>query len=137
MLDALDCGMHVSKEADYGLRVMVVVALGQISIKDIAERYRIPHNFVALIIPKLVRAGLIAWAPKTKGMYQLAKPADQIACLDVILALEGSLDFLGKHSLSEIEKEPLFHPMLKAWRDLQEHAQRYLAGITIAQLAGD
>jgi Rrf2 family protein len=128
--------MHVSKEVDFGLRMMMVLAKGQLSAKDLAENYRIPHNFVQLILPKLVRQGLILWVPKTKNIYALSKPAAEITMLDIVTALNGPVDLMGRHYAKAHESDDHFSAMLDVWHELQGEVEQRLAGVTLEKLAG-
>jgi Rrf2 family protein len=85
--------IRLSKRADYGL--IAIRHLGLLpggscrSAREIAEEYHIPPALMAKLLQRLARVGLVASLHGTKGGYQLARPASQIAVRDVIEAIEG------------------------------------------------
>ena len=85
----------LSRRADYGVRAMLDVASqsseNRSVVSEIAERQRIPANFLAKIVPKLAHAGLVRTSLGASGGVSLAIPADQISLLQIIEALDGPL----------------------------------------------
>lgn len=85
----------LSRRADYGVRAMVDVASqsseNRSVVSRIAERQRIPANFLAKIVPKLARAGLLRTSLGASGGVMLAMPANQITLLEIIEAIDGPL----------------------------------------------
>lgn len=85
--------IRLSKRADYGL--IAVRHLGRLtdgtcrSAREIAAEYSIPPALMAKLLQRLARVGLVDSLHGTKGGYQLARPASQIAVRDVIEAIEG------------------------------------------------
>ncbi|GBR03023.1 Rrf2 family transcriptional regulator [Gluconobacter cerinus] len=60
-----------------------------VSSLDLAELQNIPAAFVAKLLPKLEKAGLLNAAEGLKGGYTLAKPADEITVLAIVDAVDG------------------------------------------------
>lgn len=60
-----------------------------VSSLDLAELQEIPAAFVAKLLPKLEKAGLLAASEGLKGGYRLARPAGEITVLAVVDAVEG------------------------------------------------
>ncbi|XAO71333.1 MAG: Rrf2 family transcriptional regulator [Acetobacteraceae bacterium] len=60
-----------------------------VSSLDLAELQGIPAAFMAKLLPKLEKAGLLRASEGLRGGYQLAKPAEAISVLAVIDAVEG------------------------------------------------
>ncbi|WP_338333480.1 Rrf2 family transcriptional regulator [Acetobacter sp. LMG 32666] len=60
-----------------------------VSSLDLAEMQGIPAAFMAKLMPRLEKAGLVTAAEGLRGGYQLARPAAQISVLDVVDAAEG------------------------------------------------
>ncbi len=85
----------LSRRADYGVRAMLDVALqspdNRSIVSEIAERQRIPAHFLAKIVPRLARAGLLRTSLGASGGVTLALPADQITLLQIIEAIDGPL----------------------------------------------
>jgi Rrf2 family cysteine metabolism transcriptional repressor len=126
--------MHVSKEVDFALRLVMILARESHSDRDLAEKYRIPHNFVQLILPKLTRAELIRMIPKTKNVYELAKAASEITMLEIATIINGPIDLMSRHYAKTHASDAFFAPMLDVWHEIQEDAQKKLGQVTIASL---
>ncbi len=60
-----------------------------VSSLDLAQMQGIPAAFMAKLLPRLEKAGLVIAAEGLRGGYQLARPAAQISVLDVVEATEG------------------------------------------------
>lgn len=75
---------------------MVEIALSQgggpIQIKLISEKQDISSKYLEQLIAMLKSAGLVRSVRGPHGGYVLARPAEQITLLEIIKALEGSLD---------------------------------------------
>ncbi len=80
---------------DYAVRAMIHLAclpVGATALRnEIAEAQRIPASFMAKILRRLVRAGLLRSSRGVKGGFCLAKPASEISMLDILEAIEGPL----------------------------------------------
>jgi Rrf2 family protein len=87
--------LRLSREADYSLLAMVYIAAqpaGQLAYRrDIASHYNIPREFLAKVLQKLSRHGLVKSFRGMQGGYQLAREADRITLADVIEAVDGPL----------------------------------------------
>jgi Rrf2 family protein len=83
-----------------------VVALAELArsgeqpvpIASLAERRGMPVQFLEQLFSTLRRAGLLESHRGVKGGYTLARPADQIAVLDVVQALDGKVGEEGKEA---------------------------------------
>jgi Rrf2 family protein len=56
----------------------------------LAEYHEVPGAYLAKQLQALSVAGIVESIPGPKGGYRLARPADRISVLDVVLAIEGS-----------------------------------------------
>jgi Rrf2 family iron-sulfur cluster assembly transcriptional regulator len=87
--------MQVTREGDYGIRSVLYLArhpFKKVSfVNEISEEYKIPRSFLAKILQKLVRAKLVRSYRGVNGGFSLAKPARDIAVLEVLEAVEGKL----------------------------------------------
>ncbi len=85
----------LSRRADYGVRAMLDVAVqspeNRSIVSEIAERQRIPAYFLAKIVPKLARAGLLHTSLGASGGVTLGMPAHEITLLQIIEAIDGPL----------------------------------------------
>lgn len=86
--------MHLTKEGDYALRAVIYLASAEPSVcsaSEISEVQKVPPKFLARIMPKLVKTGIIKSLPGSKGGYQLVRPSRKITFLEIIEAIEGPL----------------------------------------------
>jgi len=62
----------------------------QVTVAQVAERYKIPGAVLAKVFQQLVRAGVAVGTRGTGGGYQLSRKASQVTLLAVIDAFEPS-----------------------------------------------
>lgn len=55
----------------------------------LAEYHEVPPAYLAKHLQALAAAGVCASVPGARGGYRLARPADQVTLLDVVLAIDG------------------------------------------------
>lgn len=86
--------MQITREADYAMSCILYMAREPekvFVISEIAKPQYIPESFLAKILQKLVRGGLVKSMRGMKGGFSLAKKPKEINMLDVIESVEGSL----------------------------------------------
>ena len=130
--------MQVTKEGDYALRAVIYLASATgrtASANEISAAQKIPPKFLARIMPKLVRQGLISSTPGSKGGYKLAREASQLSFLQVLEAIEGPLrlNVCLEADYGDCEHETLCS-MKSVWSEAQERLAHYFAAITFDQL---
>lgn len=88
-------GFRMSKATDYGIRAMLHIASlpDDISVRrvEIAAAEKIPTNFMAKVLRRLVRHGLLHSSRGLHGGFCLARPATQISLLDMVEAIDGPI----------------------------------------------
>ena len=72
-----------------------------VSSLDLAELQAIPPAFMAKLLPRLEKAGLLVAAEGLKGGYRLAKAAANISVLDVVQAVEGEKSLFNCQEIRE------------------------------------
>ncbi|MFQ5473656.1 MAG: RrF2 family transcriptional regulator, partial [Dehalococcoidia bacterium] len=83
--------LHISRQTDYGLRLMVEIASndgGPITTIEVARRQDVPYQFLRKVARSLVAAGLLVSNRGTGGGLSLARPPDSVTMLDIVDALE-------------------------------------------------
>lgn len=93
--------MLFSTKAEYGVRLMVELgrragarpadAAEPVALGTIAESETLPLSYLEHLVAKLRHAGLVISIRGAHGGYRLARPAAEIAMLDVVQALEGPI----------------------------------------------
>jgi Rrf2 family protein len=85
--------LRLSREADYSLLAMMYIAAqpeGRLAYRrEIAAHYNIPSEFLAKVLQKLSRHGLVRSYRGMNGGYVLGREPDQITLTDVIEAVDG------------------------------------------------
>lgn len=129
----------VSRAAQYAVRTLVHLALERASasspVREIAEAEGIPPHFLAKLVGKLARAGLVDAFKGPGGGIRLAKPPHKIKLSQAIEAVDGpdflAGCFLGLRACSD--EQPC--PMHENWKALRMRLAADFDRITIAQLA--
>lgn len=87
--------MRLTRECDYGFVVLVFLAHQEpdrvIPCEDMARQLGIPHDFLAKILQRLARAGLVASKQGAHGGYVLARRPSEITFTDVFRAVDDAL----------------------------------------------
>ncbi len=86
--------MWISTKAQYGMRALVEVALGgddPTSLKTVAERQDLSHQYLEQIFAVLRRAGIVESVRGARGGYRVARPLAEVTALEVVELLEGSV----------------------------------------------
>lgn len=81
----------ISKTAEYALRAAVVLAASEeepMLLPQIAEKTQVPQAYLSKVLQTLVRAGLVNSQRGLGGGFSLARPAVEIAVLDVVDAVD-------------------------------------------------
>src|SRR6201987_6298710 len=87
--------MIFSSKAEYGVRLMVELGRQSpqqpTSLKAIADAEGLPLAYLEQVVARLRKAGLVQSARGAHGGYWLSRPAEEIAMVDVVQALEGTI----------------------------------------------
>ncbi len=85
--------MKITKEADYALRIVAMLAKSgtQMEAKLIAEKNGIPYRFTLKILRKIVQAGYLKSFRGVNGGYMLNKAPEDISLLDIIETIDGEI----------------------------------------------
>jgi len=87
--------LRLTREAEYGLLAMAYIATrpdGELAYRrEIAEHHNIPREFLAKVLQKLSKQGLIKSYRGIRGGYLLARIAADISIADVVSAVDGPM----------------------------------------------
>lgn len=85
--------MQFAKSTDYALHALVHLANSEcenkIGIKELADMLDVSESYLSKIMTQLRKDRIVKAVPGVKGGYKLARSADEITFLDVILSTEG------------------------------------------------
>ena len=93
--------ISVTSKSRYAVVAMAELARSgdrPVPIKELAERRKIPEQFLEQLFSTLRRAGILTSHRGAKGGYTLARPADRINVLEVVQALDGVVGEEGKEA---------------------------------------
>ena len=121
------CALHLAKRA----------AEGPITGREIAERERLPGDYVEQILLRLRRSGIVRSTRGARGGYALARPADDISIRDVIEASE--MTTFDLHCLTHpVEEERCSSShncsIRPVWMLLQRKIDDVLQGVHLSDL---
>jgi Rrf2 family protein len=86
--------MNITRETDYAVRCVLYLAKHSDAIAivdDIAAEMDIPKSFLAKILQKLAKAGIVKSTRGVRGGFRLAMDPSGISLLRVIEAIQGPL----------------------------------------------
>lgn len=129
----------ITRQADYAVRSVLDMSLRpeeQAAFsRDIAERQNIPSSFVAKILTRLARQGIVQTQRGLTGGVRLNRPAEAITLLEVIEAIDGPIALnlcVRGPELCPLEENCRVHPI---WDVLNVDLRERLSRINFAQLA--
>lgn len=121
--------MQITREADYAIRCVLYLSEPQgrvIMVDEIAKAKKIPKSFLAKILQKLAKVGIVKSFRGVKGGFQLAKKPKSISLLDVIEAIDGTVAMnrcaIDKRMCS-LSNECSVHPV---WVELRKEVEARL-----------
>jgi Rrf2 family protein len=114
--------LQIKRETDYAIRCLYYLSGKEnevVMVDEIAQEMRIPKTFLAKILQRLARAGLVQSYVGAKGGFYLAKKPQEINLYEVITAIEGPVAMnkctVNKKSCS-LSKTCKVHPIWVAVR---------------------
>jgi Rrf2 family protein len=89
----MDRIVAVSDTVNAGIHALALAEAhgGSISARKAAEHLGVSSSYLAKIMQKLAAGGLLTPTRGLGGGYALARPAEQISCLEVLTLLEGDI----------------------------------------------
>ena len=138
--------MLFSTKAEYGIRLLVELGRrddeGPVALASVAEAETLPLSYLEHLVAKLREAGLVSSTRGAHGGYRLARPAEEIDMLEVVVALEGPVapmdcfhvDREGRVLCSHESDGNQACATKMLWTRVQGGVTRALAGTTLADL---
>ncbi len=129
--------MKLTTKGRYAVTAMVDLAIhhetGPVALSDIASRQAISLSYLEQLFSRLRKRGLVKSSRGPGGGYNLGRNAEEIAVVDVIGAVDESVDATrcrGKENCQGHER-CLTHDL---WHDLSQQIYEFLSSIDLAQL---
>jgi Rrf2 family protein len=142
--DRKEVGVRITTWAEYGLIVALHLARrgvgSPVPAREIAERERLPGDYVEQILLKLRRAGIVRSVRGARGGYALAHPADEVTVRDVVAAAEHRTFEVNcdTRPVDATRCAPSAACSIRpVWRALQQRIDELLASVSLADLSRD
>ena len=129
--------MRLTTKGRYAVTAMLDLAIhhdqGPVTLADIARRQSISLSYLEQLFAQLRKRGLVRSSRGPGGGYRLGRPAVDIAVVDVISAVDESVDATRCGGLENCQDDArcLTHDL---WHDLSKQIHNFLGGIDLAQL---
>ena len=129
--------MRLTTKGRYAVTAMLDLALhhdaGPVSLADIAKRQGISLSYLEQLFALLRKRELVSSTRGPGGGYRLGRGAGEIAVVDVIGAVDESVDATrcGGRENCQGEERCLTHDL---WQDLSAQIYDFLKGIDLAEL---
>jgi Rrf2 family iron-sulfur cluster assembly transcriptional regulator len=129
--------MQVSKTLDYAVRSLTYMGkhpVSRFSMKEISENQHIPLNYLAKIMRRLVKKGIVRSMVGPDGGYTLRKSPREINLREVYEAIEGEfrmIDCMDRDTVCVLYKNC---PQLPIWDKLQVSMIKILESTTLEDM---
>jgi Rrf2 family iron-sulfur cluster assembly transcriptional regulator len=129
--------MRLTTKGRFAVTAMVDLAVrggrGPVTLAGISERQQISLSYLEQLFGKLRKNNVVASVRGPGGGYCLARPANKISIVDIILAVDEPLDATHCNNQGNCQDgQPcLTHDL---WSGLNAKIHEYLAGINLQQL---
>ena len=134
--------MRVTAWAEYGLLVAVHLAKRGLEVpvpaRDVAERERLPVDFVEQILLRLRRSRIVESRRGARGGYVLARSPREVSVFDIIEATEHRT-FEVNCDVRPVDdarcREGADCSVRPVWLELARRVDAFLGGVSLADLA--
>lgn len=131
--------MRLTTRGRYAVTALLDLALQDsqhsdaVSLSDIAKRQEISISYLEQLFSKLRKKGLVVSTRGASGGYHIAKPLDQISIMNIIAAVDESVDARACEGKGNCQEGAmcLTHDL---WTGLSRHIEQYLSQVTLEQL---
>jgi len=129
--------MRLTTKGRFAVTAMVDLAMrggkGPVTLAGISERQKISLSYLEQLFGKLRRNNVVASVRGPGGGYCLARPANKISIVDIIVAVDEALDATNCGTMGNCQdgKPCLTHEL---WFGLNEAIHEYLGKINLQQL---
>ena len=129
--------MQITRQTDYAIRCVLYLAREKnrvVMVEEIAREMNIPKSFLAKILQKLTREGILKSFRGVKGGFQVAKNPRQVSLLDVIEAVQGPTAMnkcVVDKRACQLSVHCTVHPV---WMELRHKVEQHLKKVTFEKL---
>jgi Rrf2 family protein len=130
--------LRLTQAGDYGVRAMIHIGSlpeSRLASKEaIALAEAIPPSFMAKVLRRLVRGGLLRSSRGARGGFSLARDTSEITLLDILAAIEGPIQLTdcsgGAHGCAVSHE----CPASAVWPEVQQQMAMLLRETTLEAL---
>ncbi len=132
--------MKIGSKGFYGVLAMAELVLNRkagrpIQVKEIAQRQKIPEEFLGHIMVLLKRADLVRSHRGPGGGYLLAHPPESISLGAVLQVLEGPfIDSEIRREKKQSTASVVARRLLETWASAVQASEKILEEVTLADL---
>ena len=132
--------MQVTKTLDYAVRSLTYMGYDPVvkhSMKEISENQHIPLNYLAKIMRRLVKKGIVRSMVGPDGGYTLRKAPGDISLRDIYEAIEGEIrivDCMSGNGICHLHESC---PQLPVWDRVQLSMVKILEETTLEQMLAE
>lgn len=133
--------MRITSSVEYATRLMVGLARehgnAPLSADRLSESEHVPADYVAQLLVKLRRAGLIESLRGSQGGYMLSRKPAEITLGQVVRAIEGEVfeDVCAKYDTGSKDCRHQSHCSISpVWKRLGALVNGYFDGLTLAAI---
>ncbi len=129
--------MRLTTKGRFAVTAMVDLATrggkGPVTLAGISERQKISLSYLEQLFGKLRKNNVVASVRGPGGGYCLARPANKIAIVDIITAVDEPLDATNCNFMGNCQdgKPCMTHDL---WMGLNAQIHEYLSGVNLQQL---
>lgn len=132
--------MLISSKGRYALRLMIYIAAlgdaeGKIALREVADREHISQKYLEQLVRPLMKAGLLRSVRGKGGGYMMAKDPAEVRAGDILRAVEGSTAPVACDGIGNSCTRSDLCSTVKFWRGLDDVIEKYVDGVTLADLA--
>lgn len=132
--------MRITNQSEYAIRAIVEISKDPQAVytpASLYEKIEVPKIFLAKILQKLAKKGILSSSRGTKGGFRLGKKLEEITILDIVEAVDGKFELnkclLDSYDCSRKPRCPV-HPI---WAEAQETLKKVLSQKSFADIIGE
>ncbi len=127
-----------SKKCEIGLQSVLFLSTLEenetVNAQVVSRKVKQPKEFVSKVLQILTKSGIVGSHKGKNGGFFLAKPANEIRLIEIVLAIDGNEIFnscvLGFPGCSDDHPCPVHN----TWGKLRDEAYKMLSSQTLAEL---
>jgi Rrf2 family iron-sulfur cluster assembly transcriptional regulator len=129
--------MRLTTKGRFAVTAMLDLATrggrGPVTLAGISERQKISLSYLEQLFGKLRKNNVVASVRGPGGGYCLARPANKISIVDIVVAVDEPMDATNCNEQGNCSdgKPCLTHEL---WYGLNKAIHQYLSGVTLQQL---